>query len=308
MLQDETFIQAILDNPQEEANWLVYADWLEERGDSRAAFYRWRRLTDSLGVEFVLVPRGAFWMGGGGGKPGNWQVQIAHEFYLGVYPVTQGQWQAVMGSNPSYFSRTEPPNEDAVYDNCFDNPTGGGYRALKNIPDAELKEFPVECVSWEDTQEFIRKLNQRAKAHGDWVYRLPTVEEWEYACRGGARSREECSFDFYLDRPTNTLSSTQANFIGAYPAGGAARGPDLVRTTKVGSYPPNRLGIYDLHGNVWEWTASAAPRSGRVFRGGGWRDAGSGCRAASATNSTPAFVYFDLGFRLALGPSAIEGG
>src|SRR5215470_6971691 len=103
--QDEPFIQAILEHPEEAANWLVYADWLEERGDPRAALYRQRRLTNGIGMEFVLVPRGTFWMGGSGGKPADKQVAIAHEFYLGVYPVTQGQWQEVMGSNPSSFSR-----------------------------------------------------------------------------------------------------------------------------------------------------------------------------------------------------------
>src|SRR5215470_19385062 len=125
--QDEPFIQAILEHPEEAANWLVYADWLEERGDPRAALYRQRRLTDRIGMEFVLVPRGTFWMGGRGGKPGDQQVEIAHEFYLGVYPVTQGQWQAVMGSNPSGFSRS---------DWCKDR--------VARISDADLKQFPVE--------------------------------------------------------------------------------------------------------------------------------------------------------------------
>jgi uncharacterized protein (TIGR02996 family) len=179
----------ILENPQEEANWLVYADWLEERGDPRAELYRRRRLTNRIGMEFVLVPRGSFWMGGGGGKPGEKQVEMPHEFYLGVYPVTQGQWQDVMGSNPSWFSRT-----------------GGGKGKVRKIADADLHQFPVEQVSWEDVQEFIRKLNEQEPAQSGWVYRLPTEEEWEYACRGGASSLEECSFDFYFDRPTNDLS------------------------------------------------------------------------------------------------------
>jgi len=280
-LNDDTFIAAILADPQEEANWLVYADWLEERGDPRAALYRQRRLTNSIGMEFVLVPRGSFWMGGRGGEPGEKQVEIAHEFYLGVYPVTQGQWQAVMGSNPSWFSRT-----------------GGGKHKVKKIAAADLKQFPVENVSWEDAQEFIRKLNEREKAPSGWVYRLPTEEEWEYACRGGARSQEECSFDFYLDQATNDLSSTQANFDGRYPAGSAAKGPFLGRTTKVGSYPPNRLGLYDLHGNVWEWTDSVEG-SGRVGRGGGFYNDGADCRAAIRSRDAPTDRYSRLGFRLA---------
>ena len=108
-------------------------------------------------------------------------------------------------------------------------------------------------MSWDDVQEFLQKLNAREKDSG-WMYRLPTEAEWEYACRGGASSKEECSYHFYLDKPTNDLSSTQANFNGNYPDGGAAKGPYLERTTKVGSYQPNRLGLYDMHGNVWEWS------------------------------------------------------
>src|SRR5262245_28399130 len=170
-LQDEPFLQAILEHPEEAANWLVYADWLEERGDPRAALYRQRRLTNRLGMAFVRVPRGTFWMGGSGGWPGDKQVAIAHEFYLGVYPVTQGQWQEVMGSNPSWFSRS-----------------GGGMDEVATISDADLKQFPVEQVSWKDAQEFIQKVNAQEQGRGGW-YRLPTEEEWEYACRGAARSR-----------------------------------------------------------------------------------------------------------------------
>jgi formylglycine-generating enzyme required for sulfatase activity len=240
-------------------------------------------------VEFVLVPRGTFWMGGGG-KPGNRQVQIAHEFYLGVYPVTQGQWEAVMGSNPSYFSRT-----------------GGGRDKVKDLSEAGLKQVPVEQVSWDDAQEFIRKLNEREKTVSGWLCRLPAEEEWEYACRGGACSKEECSFDFYLDRPTNDLAPAQANFNGNYPAGSAAKGPYLGHTTKVGWYPPNRLGICDLHGNVWEWTGSVEG-SVRVVRGGSWIDDGSGCRAASRRRRAPSNRYNDQGFRLALSPSGPKGG
>jgi uncharacterized protein (TIGR02996 family) len=289
-LNDETFIQSILENPPEEANWLAYADWLEERGDLRSELYRQRRLTNGIGMEFVLVPRGSFWMGGGGGKPGEKQVEMPHEFYLGVYPVTQGQWQTVMGGNPSFFARTN-----------------GGKDAVAKISDADLPQFPVDSVSWEDAQAFLRKLNEREKTFSGWLYRLPTEEEWEYACRGASRSKEECSFDFYLDHPTNDLSSTQANFNGRHPAGKARKGKYLERTTKVGSYPPNRLGLCDLHGNVWEWTDSVWG-SARVIRGGSWDFLGPDCQAAGRSGGVPSLRGSGLGFRLALGPSGIKGG
>src|SRR5205814_3848525 len=157
--------------------------------------------------------------------------EIRQEFEIAVHTVTQGQWQAVMGNNPSWFSRD-----------------GGGQDRVKGIKDEELKQFPVEQVSWDDAQEFIQKLNEKEKGKG-WLYRLPTEAEWEYACRGGATSEEECSFDYYFAKPTNDLSSKEANFYGDKPAGTADKGPNLQRPTNVGSYPPNKLGLYDMHGN-----------------------------------------------------------
>jgi formylglycine-generating enzyme required for sulfatase activity len=247
-------------------------------------------LTNNLGMRFVLLPKGTFWMGGGGGKPGDRQVQVAHEFYLGVYPVTQGQWHAVMGNNPSWFSRT-----------------GDGKEKVKKISDADLMQFPVEAVSWWDVQVFAEQLNNREKIPAGWLYRLPTETEWEYACRGGASSKEDCAFDFYLERPTNDLSSTQANFNGRYPAGRGAKGPYLERSTKVGSYPPNLLGIHDLHGNVWEWTDSVEGTE-RGIRGGSWYDNGSRCRTAYRRRYAPSNQLHYLGFRLALSPPGVKGG
>jgi formylglycine-generating enzyme required for sulfatase activity len=245
--------------------------------------------TNSLGMRFAFVPRGSFWMGGGAGTPGDEEVTIKHDFRIGVYPVMQGQWQAVMGNNPSHFART-----------------GDGKDDVKDVSDAELKDFPVERVSWDDVQKFLGKLNEREKDSG-FVYRLPTEVEWEYACRGaalssaGSMSKEECSFDFYFAQPTNALSSRQANFNGKYPCGGAGKGPYLGRTCKVGSYQPNRLGIYDLHGNVWEWCQDTDDGGEtRVFRGGGCYDGAKHCRASTRDGGEPGWSGGHVGVRLVL--------
>jgi formylglycine-generating enzyme required for sulfatase activity len=189
------------------------------------------------------------------------KTQIKEDFEIAVHDVTQGQWEAIMGNNPSSFSRKNN-NRSSVVD----------------ISDEELKLFPVENVWWDDAQAFLKKLNDKERGRG-YVYRLPTEVEWEYACRGGATSEEECSYRFYFDKPTNDLSSAQANFNGNHPFGKAAKGPNLQRPTRVGAYPSNKLGLCDMHGNVWQWT-DTEEASDRVFRGGCWLDVAGFCRAA----------------------------
>ena len=149
-------------------------------------------------------------------KPGDKEVTIPHDFFLGVYMVTQKDWQDLMGSNPSHFSRNGP-----------------GKDKVKDIPDAELLNSRWRMVSWDDIQEFLKKLNAKEKESG-WVYRLPTEAEWEYACRGGPTSKEECSFDFYFTEPTNDLSSDDANFNGNFPVGKGATGKVAAATDEGG--------------------------------------------------------------------------
>jgi serine/threonine protein kinase/formylglycine-generating enzyme required for sulfatase activity len=234
---------------------------------------------NSIGMEFVIVPKGKSWLGGGKDKLGDQEVVIPADFYLGRYAVTQEEWTQVMGENPSHFSRT-----------------GGGTDAVKDITDADLKRFPVEMVSWDQCQIFVAKLNSREKETG-WVYRLPKDVEWEYACRGGPMAdKADSAFDFYFAKPTNTLLPEQANFDMG-----------LNRMCKVGSYEPNVLGLYDMHGNVWEWCESPfGPKNPtmKAARGGCWDNAAAKCRAASRLGSTPGGRFKSLGLRLARVSSA----
>ena len=215
------------------------------------------------------------------------EVTISRPFYLGIHPVTQEQYQGVMGANPSYFS-----------------PQGLGSYAIgglgKYAKKLDTRSFPVEEASWNDAVTFCRKLSElpEEKRRGR-VYRLPTEAEWEYACRGGAHS----STPFYFG---NSLSSAQANF-----------GRQVGRTTTVGSYPANAFGLHDMHGNVCElcqdWYAvdyyanspkkdPQDPSSGqdRVRRGGSCSAGARDCRSASRFWMPPDYRHSSTGFRVAL--------
>jgi formylglycine-generating enzyme required for sulfatase activity len=284
--------------PDAEARLVVLADLHQEwlRPDREATVRRKgcepseavRVRSDDVLWTFARLPKGAFYMGWGGAQDPTKitegvKTEIPEDFEIAVHDVTQGQWQAVMGEKPSNFSRF-----------------GTGRNAVKALSDEELKLLPVENVSWDDAQEFIRKLNEKEAGRG-YSYRLPTEAEWEYACRGGATSLEECSHHFYLDRPTDDLSSEQANFNGGYPFGKAPKGPYLGRPTRVGAYLPNKLGLCDMHGNVGQWTNTAEGWV-RVFRGGCWSSDGAICQAADRGRGTPTARNGLLGFRLARVP------
>src|SRR5262249_53242193 len=140
------------------------------------------------------------------------------------------------------------------------------------------------------------------------LYRLPTEAQWEYACRGGAA----CFAPFHFG---NSLCSTQANFDGDYPLGEAVKGPYLERLCPVGSYRANAFGVFDLHGNVWEWCLDwyegnyyknspkkdpQGPESGdgHVLRGGSWSDFGFNCRSAFRNFDAAGVRYYNIGFRV----------
>jgi eukaryotic-like serine/threonine-protein kinase len=244
-----------------------------------------------LGMKFVPLPKATFYMGWDDEPPHKGKkTEIKEDFEIAIHTVTQGQWQALMGKNPSWFSR--------------DSGDFLSKDKIKDISDEDLKQFPVEMVRWNDAQEFIKKLNKQEAGRG-YMYRLPTEAEWEYACRGGATSEEECSYHFYFEKPTNDLSSKQANFNGNHPFGKADKGPNLGRPAKVGSFAPNKLGLYDMHGNMCQWCEDLFDGgTGRVVRGGCWDYEGFNCRAAGRQGSAPEYYHFSIGFRLARVPSA----
>ena len=258
-----------------------------------------KEITNSIGMKLVLIPKGTFTMGSpkdeedreslDKGSETQQKVTITKPFYMGVYEVTQGEYKEVMGKNPSWFS---------AY---------GGGKAKVN---GDTSKFPVEQVSWADAKAFCEKLTKK-EGRGR-TYRLPTDAEWEYACRGGTDSSEPFNLD---GKPSKSLSSTQANFDGDHPYGGAAKGDDLKGTCKVGSYKPNGFGLYDMHGNVWEWCSDwynedgydarpkkdpDGPKNGslRVLRGGSWSNRGLFCRTAFRSRGEPGVRDHNLGFRV----------
>jgi formylglycine-generating enzyme required for sulfatase activity len=251
---------------------------------------------NSIGMKFAQMPAGVFVMGSPAEEKrrskdeNQHEVEISRPLQMGVHAVTQGQWRAVMGNNPSFFCAA-----------------GDGKEKVEGL---DTSDFPVENVSWEDAQEFLNKLNALEKEReAGRRYRLPTEAEWEYACRAGAK-------EYQVFHYGDSLTSTHANFDGDYPYE-APKGPYLGRTCKVGSYEPNAFGLYDMHGNVWEWCSdwydmdyyAKSPRrdpqgpaegTSRVLRGGSWDCFGQRCRSAWRNGIEPSKTHEFLGFRVVL--------
>ena len=219
-------------------------------------------LGKGINLEMVLIPAGKFMMGspafekGRRDKEKQHQVTLTKPFYMGKYEVTQEQWEAVMGNNPSIKTKGA--------------------------------KLPVTDVSWEDCQDFIKKLN--AKTNGG--YRLPPEAEWEYACRAGTTT----AYSF-----GNEITPNDATYSASKPV-------------PVGSYKPNAFGLYDMHGNVWEWCddwygdypagavtdpKGPAEGGGPVLRGGafGWNS--SDVRSSERRGIPLTVRSFEGGFRLA---------
>jgi formylglycine-generating enzyme required for sulfatase activity len=261
--------------------------------------------TRAVPADFVYIQGRTFTMGSPASEPERDDDEARHivtmgGFYMGKYEVTQREWQEVMGSNPSTF-------------------TGD--------------RLPVESISWYDAIEYCNRRSQREgltpaytidkgrsdpnNANGDdevkWLvtwnrnangYRLPTEAEWEYACRGGTTTPFSTG---------NNITTNHANYNGNYPYNNNAKGVYRERTWNVGSGTPNPLGLYDMHGNVWEWCwdwygtydgsaqsnpTGAASGSRRVLRGGGWNSLAWLLRSAYRGSSMPSGRNISYGFRL----------
>jgi eukaryotic-like serine/threonine-protein kinase len=243
-----------------------------------------RIYTEALGngvdLTMVKIPGGKFMMGSPDSekdriKDESPQRQVTvPEFYLGQTLVTQAQYQAIMGNNPSNFKGND--------------------------------KLPVEQVSWLDAVEFCEKLSQKTNR----TYRLPSEAEWEYACRSGTNTPYAFG---------ETINPSVVNYDGNAPYGGAAKGEYRLKTTPVGSFPPNLFGLYDLHGNLWEWCLdkytdnyNGAPTDGsargdiisreknkiRVLRGGSWNSIAQHCRSADLNHLAASNRYSKIGFRV----------
>jgi formylglycine-generating enzyme required for sulfatase activity len=260
-----------------------------------------KRYTEDLGegmtLPLMLIPAGEFWMGQTEAETAELKQQVSEEdyqrfyarelarhrvtvpsFFMGKYPVTQAQYAAVMGNNPA-----EEHDADRFV-----------------APDK-----PVVGVSWDDAVGFCQRLAERSGKD----YRLPSEAEWEYACRA------ETETPFYFGP---TISPELANYDGTGAYGVGPTGEYRRQTTPVGSFPANRWGLCDMHGNVWEWceddfhdSYERAPTDGsawvepdrsktglRVFRGGSWHYDPRGCRSAYRSSSDADNRNGSLGFRV----------
>jgi formylglycine-generating enzyme required for sulfatase activity len=243
-------------------------------------------LSDGVKMKLVRIEPGKFQMGSPPDEAerrddeARHEVEITQPYCLGVNAVTQAQYRQVMGMRPSFFS-----------------PKGDGRNKVSGL---NTDDFPVENVNWEEAMDFCRIVSMlpTVKDKG-WVVDLPTEAEWEYACRAGTQT----AFHY-----GNSVSSQQANFNGENPYGGAAKGPNLQRPTKVGSYAANAWGLYDMHGNVLQWCKGWYDKdyqnrpergtSDRVVRGGFWLSNAKGCRAACRNAVEPSVRGSGLGFRV----------
>ena len=241
--------------------------------------------TNCIGIKLMRIPKGKFLMGSPETEKERKENETQHEVTI---------------SQNFYMGATEVTQAQ-------------WQKVMGNKPsNFEGDQLPVETVSWEEAVEFCNRLSEMPEEiRAGRKYRLPTEAEWEYACRAGTTT----PFHF-----GSQLNGRQANYNGTVPYGTETKGPYLKKTTPVGKYPANAWGLYDMHGNVWEWcsdwygeypagslTNPSGPATGpgRVARGGGWNSDAVLGRSADRYGSAPSDRFFSLGFRVALSSSEI---
>jgi formylglycine-generating enzyme required for sulfatase activity len=210
-------------------------------------------------MEFVLLPAGNF-------VAGSPTTETGHQDDEVLYPVHMGR--------PFYMAATEV--------------TRGQWAAVMSpdhAPSPEEAALPLVNVSWDEARQFLDRLNSGQQ----WRFRLPSEVEWEYACRAGTTT------------PFSTgqqLTTDEANYNGDFPLPGQSTGENRGQVTPVGSFAPNPWGLFDMHGNVWEWTNDAYDETEKVIRGGSWRFNADSARCALRYHHRPQDRGDSLGLRL----------
>lgn len=252
-------------------------------------------IKNAIGMLFVPIAKGKFKMGAPSDAIRNkgeeeHEVEIATDFFMGAYEVTQQQYKTVLRDNPSAYCE--------------------GGKKESDVRHLDTTNYPVEEVSWFDAEKFCKALSElpRERAAGR-VYRLPTEAEWEYACRGGKLKAMPFQFGY-------TMSVGQANFDWRIAFGKAQTRNSLNQPCPVGNFEHNAFGLYDMHGNVREWCSDwydkeyyrNGPKSDpqgpdkkgryRVVRGGSWRQDGSFCRSTHREWQAPDKSDSHTGFRV----------
>jgi len=269
-----------------------------------------RIFTNSLGMKFVYIPPGTFMMGSPKSEKERDDDETQHKvtltkgFYLGSTEVTVGQFSAFVNETKYRTEAEKGGGAYVLYSGTWQKKKDANW---KNPYFQQNDQCPVVYVSWNDAHAFCRWLSKKTGEN----YRFPTEAEWEYACRAGTTS----PFSF-----GGCLSTDEANYDGNYPYEGCSKGEYRKRTLPVGSFSPNAWGLYDMHGNVWEWCQDKCEwkkkvvtdtyrdavidplcekGTSRVYRGGSWFYSARNHRSADRDSRWPVIRSGGLGFRLA---------